>query len=564
MRGSLLLYHTARNKKLVGAQEHNKTTVPMVTETVDIITLPLQVLLDLSDGDIVDLRGTPIWYTISSADPNLPHLPKPVYYKQKQRLEHLLGQALSYLKQHTFKLSSTQQQETEPQTSASSSSLPEENLSSPVKRRSPSLNNRKQRKQTGKMRQRFGTLSKVPKMLDALSQAAQSELDEIPTSQKNSDNSRFARLSTIVQVLRDVKTGDPAAANPSHDAPSDKRQLRLLSILQVLQDSTTDIPPPEAQQTTGFLQPLYDEEDNSFSTLDRRKRVRPMSTPLSEEIEEEDKKQRETLVNSQSFPVIPGKLRESLHGYRRRVTVYAFQEENTNKEGEIVNTAEPAELESRLDTHNHSLEGMRTGKTTVKSHPSIKLHYKVLDEEKDGEDDVDSVAAEGTSTTPFNSISPSQDTLPSGESVQPTLLKLDGRRRMPRRRSLSVGDMKSLDSDDELESPLTPLQTLTSLSTEHGGMSSLIDISNFRPATLVPVIEEGSSNGDISSSPDIELRTSFHQGGSLSHSERTQESSDEMLSSAEGARGVEKRRVSLTKWKSFDDLLDSLPIGKLK
>ena len=135
---------------------------------------------------------------------------------------------------------------------------------------------------------------------------------------------------------------------------------------------------------------------------------------------------------------------------------------------------------------------------------------------------------------------------------------------MPRRRSLSVGDMKNLDSDDELESSLAPFQTLASHSAEHGGMSSLIDISNFRPATLVPVIEEGSSNGDISSSPDIELRTSFHQEGSLSRSERTQQRSEEMLSSAEGAQGVEKRRVSLTKWKSFDDLLDSLPIGKLK
>lgn len=527
----------------------------------------MQVLLDLSDGDIVDLRGTPVWYTISSADPNLPRLPKPVYYKQKQRLEHLLGQALSYLKQHTFKLSSTQQQETEPQASASSSSLPEkENLSSPVKRRSPSLSSRKQRKQTGKMRQRFGTLSKVPKMLDALSQAAQSELDEIPTSQKNNDNSRFARLSTIVQVLRDVKTSDPAAANPSHDAPSDKRQMRLLSILQVLQDSTTDIPPPEAQQTGGFLQPLFGEEDNSFSTLDRRKRERPMSTPLLEEIEEKAKERKETLVNSQSFPVMPGKLRESLHGYRRRVTVYAFQEENTNKEGEI---AELAELESSLDTDDHPQEGTRTDKNTVESHPSIKLHYKVLDE-RGGEDEVDSVAAdteiraEENTTTPFSSTSPSQGMLPPGESVQPALLTLDRRRRMPRRRSLSVGDMKNLDSDDELESPLAPFQTLASHSAEHGGMSSLIDISNFRPATLVPVIEEGSSNGDISSSPDIELRTSFHQEGSLSRSERTQQRSEEMLSSAEGAQGVEKRRVSLTKWKSFDDLLDSLPIGKLK
>ena len=405
-------------------------------------------------------------------------------------------------------------------------------------------------------------------MLDALSQAAQSELDEIPTSQKNNDNSRFARLSTIVQVLRDVKTGDPAAANPSHNAPSDKRQLGLLSILQVLQDSTTDIPPPEAQQTAGFLQPLYDEEENSFSTLDRRERKRQTSALQSEEIEE-DEEQKETLVNSQSFPVMPGRLRESLHGYRRRVTVYAFQEENTNKEGEIVNTAELAELESRLDTHNHSQKGTRTAKSTVESHPSMKLHYKVLDEEG-GEDEVDSVAAEtetraeGNSTTAFSSTSPSQDTLPPGKSVQPTLLKLDGKKRMPRRRSLSVGDMKNLDSDDELESPLPPLQTLITHSTEHGGMSSLIHISNFRPTTLVPVIEEGSSNGDISSSPDIELRTSFHQGGSLSRSERTQQSSEEMLSSAEGARGVEKRRASLTKWKSFDDLLDSLPIGRLK
>ena len=405
-------------------------------------------------------------------------------------------------------------------------------------------------------------------MLDALSQAAQSELDEIPTSQKNNDNSRFARLSTIVQVLRDVNTGDPAAANPSHDAPNDKRRTRLLSILQVLQDSTTDIPPPEAQQTGGFLQPLFAEEENSFSTLDRRKRGRPMSTPLSEEIEEA-KERKETLVNSQSFPVMPGKLRESLHGYRRRVTVYAFQEENINKEGEIVNTAEPAELESRLDIDDHSQEGTRMDKNTVESHPSIKLHYKVLDE-RGGEDEVDSVAAETetraeeNTTIPFSSTSPSQGMLPPGESLQPTLLTLDGRRRMPRRRSLSVGDMKNLDSDDELESPLAPFQTLASHSAEHGGMSSLIDISNFRPATLVPVIEEGSSNGDISSSPDIELRTSFHQEGSLSHSERTQQRSEEMLSSAEGAPGVEKRRVSLTKWKSFDDLLDSLPIGKLK
>ena len=124
--------------------------------------------------------------------------------------------------------------------------------------------------------------------------------------------------------------------------------------------------------------------------------------------------------------------------------------------------------------------------------------------------------------------------------------------------------MRNLDSDDEFESPLTPVQTLASHSPKHTGISSLIGISNFRPATLVPVIEEGSSNGDITSSPDIELRTSFHQGGSLSRSEHTQQSSEEMLLSAEEAQGGEKKKGTLTKWRSFDDLLDSLPIGKLK
>lgn len=534
----------------------------------------MQVLLDLSDGDIVDLRGKPVWYTISAVDPNLPRLPKPVYHKQKQGLEHLLGQALSYLKQHTFKLSSTQQQETEPQkeaddpqASASSSSLPEkENLSSsPVKRRNPSLNNRKQRKQTGKIRQgRFGTLSKMPKMLDALSQAAQSELDEIPTSQKHKDNSKFARLSTIVQALRDVKTGDPAAANPSHNALSDKRRLKLLSILQVLHDSTTDIPSPESQQTAGFLQPIYDDADeNSFSTLDRRKRTRPTSIPQPKEIEDEEKEESlASLANSQSFSVLPGKLRESLHGYRRRITVYAFQEENTNTEDESVNSSKPAEQESRPDIHNHSQEGTRMVNNTV----DVELHYKLCDEER-GEEQVDSDAAEtgtrveGNSTAPFSSTSPSKGTLSLGRNIQPIP---DGKRRMPRRRSLSVGDMRNLDSDDEFESPLTPVQTLASHSPKHTGISSLIGISNFRPATLVPVIEEGSSNGDITSSPDIELRTSFHQGGSLSRSEHTQQSSEEMLLSAEEAQGGEKKKGTLTKWRSFDDLLDSLPIGKLK
>lgn len=526
-------------------------------------------MLDLSDGDIVDLRGKPVWYTISSVDPNLPRLPKPVYHKQKQGLEHLLGQALSYLKQHTFKLSSTQQQETEPQketdgpqASASSSSLPEkENLSSPVKRRSPSLNNRKQRKQTGKIRQgRFGTLSKMPKMLDALSQAAQSELDEIPTSQKHKDNSRFARLSTIVQVLKDVKTGDPAPANPSHNALSDKRRLKLLSILQVLQDSTADIPSPESQQTADFLQPICDDADeNSFSTLDRRTRTKPTSILQPKEIEEE---KEESLAKSQSFSVLPGTLRESLHGCRRRITVYAFQEENANTEDESVNSPKLGELESRRDIHNHSQEGTRMVNNTV----DVELHYKLCGEEC-GEEQVDSVAAEtgttveGNSTALFSSTSPPKGTLSLGRNIQPIL---DGKRRMPRRRSLSVGDMRNLDSDDEFESPLTPVQTLASHSPEHTGISSLMDISNFRPATLMPVIEEGSSNGDISSSPDIELRTSFHQGGSLSRSEHTQQSSEEMLSSAEEAQGGEKKKGTLTKWRSFDDLLDSLPIGKLK
>lgn len=71
-----------------------------------------QVLLSLSDSNVISLSGQPTWFTVCPLDPNLPALPKPVHYKQHRqhlRMEHLLSkfvhkaQAFAHLTTGTMK-----------------------------------------------------------------------------------------------------------------------------------------------------------------------------------------------------------------------------------------------------------------------------------------------------------------------------------------------------------------------------------------------------------------------------------------------------------------------------
>ena len=618
-------------------------------------------MLALSDNEIVNLSGKPTWYTICSEDPNLPRLPKPVHYKQKQRLENLLAQALSYLKQHTFKLSSTQQQVTENSlTLSSASSLQErQGQTATVKRRSPSKRQRQQKAT------RFGSLSKVPKILDVLSQAAQLELDTDASGKASDDNSKLARLSMVVKVLRDATVEEP---QPDESLQIEKKQSRLSSILQVLQDAvTTDLLPPETPDTVACLQPPYDDNDTSLSTLDRRNRERS-TTPAtpSEKVQDED--------YGKSFTFIPD-LRESLHANRRKVTVYSFIKDIENltnmagvtgviSESEKDSGSELPQEEAQLgeevsadttnlllsekevccklfgdqggagevemgdseavdltnssqlcisedkqqgqsremygnncsslhsDCNHHSTEvGLQDG-TDVPGVSQVEMavvpHYKQQSHPRavyskndnvhsdcshhsevslqDKTDSPDIPQVEITVTPHFTTVYPLESSLPK-RSNRPTLLTLpdgDLKKKQSRFRSRSVGSLEDLESDEECDapqSPLTPSPTSTPIppTSEQSGALSF-GFEDFRSATLTPVCEEGYDETEMSSL-DVGARNSctlpaFSNEASLSLPGHTKHSREETLSSKK--RSSWKKNPSLTKWKSFDDILGSL------
>ena len=569
----------------------------------------------------MNLSGKPTWFTICSEDPNLPCLPKPVHYKQKQRLENLLAQALSYLKQHTFKLSSTQQQGAEnPLASSSASSVQEKpGQTATIKRRGASKRQRQQKAT------RFGTLSKVPKILDVLSQAAQLEFDTDASGKSSDENSKLARLSMVVKVLRDATTEEPP---PDESLRIQKKQSRLSSILQVLQDAVmTDMlpPDPETPDTAACLQPPWSDTDSSISTLDHRSRERVSPATPSEEVKDED--------FNNSFSVIPD-LRDSLNANRRKINVYSFLKEIenlTNVEGGETGVTSVPNMGSGSDTSEVPQEEVRLGEgaaaDTNNLLPSEKaLHYKLLDDQGSA-DEVDvgdsgtvdptnysqlcmsegiakqqghpramygnksegmthsacshsstEVSLQDKTDSPlpqveitvashFTTVYPSESSLPK-KSNRPTLLTLldgDVKKGQTRMRSRSVGSLENLESDDEecncLQSPLTPSPTPTPVhpSSEQNRVSVFV-FDDSRSKMLTPVCEESCADTDVSSL-DVGARNSCiipiaNSEASLSIPGHSQHAGGEMLSSSK--RHSWKKTSSLTKWKSFDDLLGSI------
>ena len=115
-------------------------------------------------------------------------------------------------------------------TSSSASSLQErQGQTATIKGRSPSKRQRQQKAT------QFGSLSKI---LDVLSQAAQLELDTDVSGKASTDNSKLARLSMVVRVLRDATMEKPEQNGASSFGFEDFRSVTLTPVCEEDYDET--------------------------------------------------------------------------------------------------------------------------------------------------------------------------------------------------------------------------------------------------------------------------------------------------------------------------------------
>ena len=268
----------------------------MAYELSIICVVLLQVLLSLSDDEIVNLDGDPAWYTVCPEDPNLPHLPAPITHrgKQRERVEQLFNrvkqtlnhgptQALSYLKHYASKTSvsggdddslvSTSSMDLTSSKSGSTSSLPS------MRRRRSEPGKKRQRQ---RHRDRFG--SAPGKHLLWLGKSQEETHHSKPAPVENSATSihkESQRLSKLINILHVLQEEDSSLVSSIDSDPAEEeKRTRLQTIVSVLKEE------PEMSETSpvespddGYLQ--LPSEDSDFSTLDRRNRKRSPKAPAT-------------------------------------------------------------------------------------------------------------------------------------------------------------------------------------------------------------------------------------------------------------------------------------------
>ena len=490
------------------------------------LSISTQVLLGLSDHDIVNLSGEPTWYTVCPEDPNLPKLSRPMTVHNKQKgvasVEHLLQRFkhnLSTLKQHTFK---------------SSSSIPNLSFSqttnnlAPVMRRNMSLLKKEQRRTKKSLSGSYSPQA----MFNMLETEIENACGSNPSLEEVKE-----QLSSILKVLREAQNTEKEIEDGAEAA----KKTKLSNILKVLQD--TD----DTQHTDSNLRVLstinggtqdaglaHVSNDRSFSTLDYRVRKRNHLTS-----------KQNTRPRSDSFRVIPD-LRDSLgagEGKRDKVTVYSFLEEIENSFSQQENQSH-SEIQS--DTHMTTTVEERKDFTSSLSIPmESQAHYKIVDSFQ-SEDELDSPSkgGHGSNTSRIGSnfaksldhgIYPAEvslhrinivdvdkkieseqksqrsKTLPNTRKTTtpmelPLALNLNNiQRREPpkqKRRSRSVGDAEDLDGEEELLLVRFPLTTV-----QEGSIDYLNAIGPLpgAPTTIVD-LEDDEVDGEVFSSLDFSTR----------------------------------------------------------
>ena len=174
----------------IGVNTHAHTHTCMHTRT-HTHTHTHQVLLGLSDQQIVNLTSEPTWYTLCPEDPNLSKLPPPVHFKHKSSVDTLLQKLKQ--KAHSLTVVRPLKQSTSLSSELKSTSM----LSLPgsVEKRSMTLLRKKQRKETRKTHS--GSFS--PQLVDPVLPG------EVNMKSCLKEPCRQQKLSSILNVLRESK-----------------------------------------------------------------------------------------------------------------------------------------------------------------------------------------------------------------------------------------------------------------------------------------------------------------------------------------------------------------------
>ena len=278
-------------------------------------------MLDLSDASTVNITGKPTWYTTSKQDPNLPALQQPFNCNRPKKLNKkkqtaLQLEAVSYLSGRGVK----------------------SDMDVYV---------------GGKSLFKTGNSAQKQKALSPGRRGSGIPVESKPATEAVNKQ----QLSSILQVLRDeaslegkTLSNSPLNRNESLRCLESRKFSKLATILQVLRD--TDSPVVSEAQPTGYELTDGAEEDDNYSTLDKRRRR------LSEKYLLRTK---DTLPTPEE-PVI-NNLRRSLNAGRNRKRVSIYQFSDSNDSIENMSDSERKRAFTTSDTASH------------------KMHYKLIDEE---------------------------------------------------------------------------------------------------------------------------------------------------------------------------------------
>ena len=541
---------------------------------VCILLLSYQVLLSLTDSDVVKLQGLPSWYPVCAPDPNLPALPSPVLVKKRKKedLLHIVrtrtGQALQTLRRPAsvgIDILGLEGLRVSPSSSV-------ENLKDEMKKINaanvtvPRRRVRKERRpvtelfssepsvvsgngeREGRVKGQNGDLADSPvggrdnELMQTSLSVPSSPLLTRRARSAGRDSSRRKKLTGIVNVLRGSLIPSDSVDLP-HSPPTD------------LEDSDTD--------TSHYLS----------QSLDMRRRhvpISPLLTSASSSPSNSPAHKRVQNIASQTKSPERKPVEDRGQGNGRIVT------------GAIPRSADVSLPESEMSpspvgslTHTHgSVDGvMREGERATFAMFSDNSWYSA--EEELNSEEV--VGKGGSEVNGRGSPGRGEDVT---ESIFPSSFKRTFEAATARKRSRSADDLldMSFESDTEEGGYPTPgyLATLHPQQLERDSSASSVE---YATADSQPVSTYSSCN-DVGqpgeSSLDAGVRTQLVAQG-IMHTHSAQPTTSSAGQASIGGSDRDHRPIGVqrimeeeavappvSRWRSFDDLLGSLPIKKLR
>lgn len=537
---------------------------------VSILLLSYQVLLSLTDSDVVKLQGLPSWYPVCAPDPNLPALPSPVLVKKRKKedLLHIVrtrtGQALQTLRRPAsvgIEILGLEGVRVSPSSSV-------ENLKDEMKKINaanvtvPRRRVKKERRpvtelfnsepsvasgngeRAGRVKGQNGDLADSPvgsRDIEVMQTSLSVPSSPLLTRRARSagrDSSRRKKLTGIVNVLRGSLISSDSVDLP-HSPPTDS------------EDSDTDTSHYLSQSVDMRrrhvpISPLFTSASSSPSNSPARKRVQNMAS--------QTKSPERKCVEDRG------------QGNGRIVT------------GAIPRSADTSLPESEMSpspAHTHgSVDGlMREGERATFAIFSDSSWYSAEEELN-----LEEVVGKGGSQVNGRG-SPGRG-VDVTESIFPSSFKRNFEDATGRKRSRSADDLldMSFESDTEEGGYPTPgyLATLHPQQLQRDSSASSVE---YTTADSQPVSTYSSCN-DVGqpgeSSLDAGVRTQLAAQG-IMHTHSAQPPTSSAGQASVGSSDRDHRPIGVqrimeeevvappvSRWRSFDDLLGSLPIKKLR